>query len=429
VPTARGPAWADHYSGVWAMTTVRAILVNPAYAGDMVWNRRTDARFHKIVRGLAVERHGVLGRRLEPNAESEWIVIKDAHEALVSRRLWELAQQLLAAKPAAQEQRGTNPRSPRKLETPDYQTPATAGHPKAKDVASTNDARHTQVPSLLHVGGGWVGPRARFLLSGLIRCAHCGHRYEGYTQRGKVVDPRGGGGGGGERSKTYYYACGGYIRHGKSICRLREIKQDLLEGLVIQAVLDFYAIYHGKTGEARLASALQTQVGAEGRQAVQERDAIARRIEEIDRTAGNLLDHMTPANRVMADRRLAELTAERERLETRTRTLDRLALGESERRELLKQTAAFVRSLDDMLIGGQGPAGLGDRQAALRRAVASIMLDRERGQARIAIRVLPVVAGGTAASPTREVVIKFDAGRAKRVASKKASAGTAVVAA
>ncbi|MHC4160065.1 MAG: recombinase family protein [Planctomycetota bacterium] len=39
-------------------TTIRAILVNPIYAGDMVWNHRTDARFHRISDGKAVESGG-----------------------------------------------------------------------------------------------------------------------------------------------------------------------------------------------------------------------------------------------------------------------------------------------------------------------------------------------------------------------------------
>ena len=76
IPSLRGPEWASHYSGRWSLTTVRAILVNPAYGGDMVWNRRTDARFHRIINGQAVERRGVVGRRLEPNDESDWIVVR-----------------------------------------------------------------------------------------------------------------------------------------------------------------------------------------------------------------------------------------------------------------------------------------------------------------------------------------------------------------
>jgi len=37
VPTPRGPAWSHIYSGQWTDTTIRSILVNPIYVGDMVW--------------------------------------------------------------------------------------------------------------------------------------------------------------------------------------------------------------------------------------------------------------------------------------------------------------------------------------------------------------------------------------------------------
>jgi DNA invertase Pin-like site-specific DNA recombinase len=68
VPTARSSGWSEIYCGQWADSTVRAILVNPIYAGDMVWNRRTDARFHKISNGHAIERKQAHGARLEPPA-------------------------------------------------------------------------------------------------------------------------------------------------------------------------------------------------------------------------------------------------------------------------------------------------------------------------------------------------------------------------
>src|SRR5262252_147294 len=110
VPTARGPSWAGQYSGQWAMTTVRAILVNPAYCGDLVWNRRTDARFHRISHGVAVERQDLRARRLEPNDQSDWTVVRGAHPALVTRRVWELAQATLAEKAASADQRGVDQR-------------------------------------------------------------------------------------------------------------------------------------------------------------------------------------------------------------------------------------------------------------------------------------------------------------------------------
>lgn len=83
------------YSGKWTDTTIRAILVNPIYPGDMVWNRRTDARFHRINNGQAVDRKDIHGARLVPNNKTDWIVVRDAHPALINRRLFEGVKQQL----------------------------------------------------------------------------------------------------------------------------------------------------------------------------------------------------------------------------------------------------------------------------------------------------------------------------------------------
>ncbi len=175
VPTSRGPGWAAKYSGRWATSTVRSILTNPVYVGDLVWNRRTDARFFRIRNGHAVERRGLCARRLEPNDESDWIVTADAHPPLVSRRTFELGRKRLTA-----------PRTRSSL---------------------------NQRPS-----NGATGPRAKFLLSGLGRCSRCGNRYQGYTRYPRPLrqeSPNG------TRRKTLHYACGGYIRQGRATCRPR----------------------------------------------------------------------------------------------------------------------------------------------------------------------------------------------------------------
>ncbi|MHC4145977.1 MAG: recombinase family protein, partial [Planctomycetota bacterium] len=73
IPTPRGPKWSHIYSGKWTDTTIRAILFNPIYVGDMVWNRRRDGRFHRISQGQAVDRENVHGARLVPNQKEDWI--------------------------------------------------------------------------------------------------------------------------------------------------------------------------------------------------------------------------------------------------------------------------------------------------------------------------------------------------------------------
>jgi len=45
VPSPRNGQWSRMHSEHWAMTSIRDILMNPAYAGDAVWNRRSFAKF------------------------------------------------------------------------------------------------------------------------------------------------------------------------------------------------------------------------------------------------------------------------------------------------------------------------------------------------------------------------------------------------
>jgi Recombinase len=89
---------------------IQARRKDTAYTGDLVWNRRTDGRFHQIKNGTAVEREVAHGARLVPNDESDWIVVRDAHEPLVRRRVFEQAKQRRESKPASIEQRGSDPR-------------------------------------------------------------------------------------------------------------------------------------------------------------------------------------------------------------------------------------------------------------------------------------------------------------------------------
>lgn len=51
VPSPRNAEWSHIYSGAWTASTIRSILTNPMYVGDLVWNRRTDARFFKVSNG------------------------------------------------------------------------------------------------------------------------------------------------------------------------------------------------------------------------------------------------------------------------------------------------------------------------------------------------------------------------------------------
>ena len=364
IPTPRDPSWSVRCSGRWSMTTVRAILVNPAYCGDLAWNRHTDARFFRICNGQAVERQGAYRRRLEPNRESDWIVVKDAHPAIVSRRVFEAAKTRLRDKRCSKLQRGINPR--------------------------------TQAPAGDRPEGGWTGPRAKFLLSGLGVCSRCQSRYEGYTRYGNRNHN-------GSRPKTYHYACGGYIRHGRSVCTLGVIPRGRVEEAVIAALVSYYDRYKGTDARDRIAEAVGAQLGTDRTELARRRKSLQGRLSRLDGTTRNLLDNITAANRDLVDRRLAELDEKRKHLEAELESLEHNALTEAEVAETVRQTARFAASLGSTL--RQGP--LAERQAAVRRCVERIAVDADDRRLRIDLHVLPGGLDGPAPGSTETVTVTF----------------------
>ncbi len=351
IPTPRGPQWSHIYSGFWTASTVRAILVNPIYAGDMVWNRRTDARFHRISQGRAVDRENVHGARLVPNGKSDWIVIRDAHPALINRRLFEQAKQRLR------------------------------NHPKSIE---QNQYTH---------GRTWNGQRSRFILSGLLKCGLCGNRYQGVTRnKGKRrLD--------GTQVKTYYYGCGGYITKGTTICQMNAIPKELLESKVIETVLSFYKPYLERDGRQQLAEAVKAQTGLEKEDIVSARQRAQVELENITKIINNLLDNLTETNRDHVDKRLNELTTQKQQIETRLEELERLSLSQAEIDTIVTEGMRFLAGLEFTLRNGLPE----EKLTALRRCIERIHINKPAKKAVLAIRLVPV--GGLNAVQERSISI------------------------
>ena len=343
VPTPRGPKWSYIYSGLWADSTIRSILVNPIYAGDMVWNRRTDARFHRISKGQAVARESVHGARLVPNQKEDWIVVRDAHPPLISRRLSEQASQRLENHPKSIEQR-------------------------------------QRVSKLNTHGKTWNGQRSRFILSGLMKCSLCGYRYQGVTRvKGKKrLD--------GTQVKTRYYGCGGYITKGKKVCQMNSIPQKILEDRVIDAVLDFYKRYLDKGGRKKLAEAIKVQINFEGEELVAARQRAQTKQKRIDQIINNLLDNITSTNREYVDRRLNELKKQRQQLEARLEELDQLSFSQAEIDNIVTDSMQFLSGLEFTLHQGLPQ----EKLVALRQCIERFWIDKPAGTIKLAIRLVPV---------------------------------------
>ena len=67
--------------GIWSSKTVKGILSNELYLGDMVQNRRSRISY-KI-------------RKVVPNDKDEWIIVKDTHEPLVDKKTFDKVQKML----------------------------------------------------------------------------------------------------------------------------------------------------------------------------------------------------------------------------------------------------------------------------------------------------------------------------------------------
>lgn len=348
VPTPRNKEWSHIYGGKeiegargWRSSTVRAILVNPIYAGDMVWNRRTDARFHMIVEGRAVERKHAHGARLVPNDKADWMFVRDTHEGLVNRKLFDAAQKALAERGKGSEN----------------------GRNECIDDGALEDGSLT--PANTSPIGGWNGARGRFLLSGLCRCGLCGGRYQGVTRtKGKRrID--------GSKVRTFSYACGSYIAKGKSVCSFNPIGKDVLESAVIDAVLKYYAKYRDTAGVKLLTQEVRAAQGVESEDLATARKRLDADKREVEKKIAGLLDNVTVNTRDLVEERLAALRRERLLLEARGEELDLLTSRQAAVVDQVRELGRFVEGMEFTLQHGTNV----EKITALRRCAIEIRLE------------------------------------------------------
>ena len=80
--------------GLWSSTTIKTILTNELYTGDLVQNRRSRINY-KI-------------RKLKKNNKEDWIIIPNAHEKIINKDDFENVQRLLKEKSIVRKNNKTN---------------------------------------------------------------------------------------------------------------------------------------------------------------------------------------------------------------------------------------------------------------------------------------------------------------------------------
>jgi hypothetical protein len=168
VPSPKGAPW-------WGQGTIKKIINNRVYLGELVWNKRSMGKFFGVV-DCKVER-AKKKQRCQANGTNHWIVRPGCPEPLIDPATFERCQIRLV-----ENRKRTRP---------------------ARDHG--------------------------FLLAGLLVCGHCQRRMIGRTS--KITRKRNG--------KTYVYrkyCCGGYNTYGKSLCNFNTIDENLLVDVLVRKI-------------------------------------------------------------------------------------------------------------------------------------------------------------------------------------------------
>jgi DNA invertase Pin-like site-specific DNA recombinase len=288
IPSPRG--------GLWNFTTIKSLLMNPIYRGDLVWNRRTESKFYSVKKGR-VDQMKSREQSAKPvlMPEEEWIVVQDAVAAIVTREDWDRAQVMVIKRR------------------------------KAK--------------------GGKGKQRDRWLLSGVLVCGNCGQPYWGERKRKGHIPGR-------AEVVSNYYTCAGRRRYGKSTCpQPASVKADALEAWVLDKVRGL--VFRDTDGvdaavERFVASAMGQRHGGG------DTNRLVREIAEIDQMVAALTSSLDPANLAMLNDRLTQLRKRREYLEAdlRTARLDERCLDADHMRQWAYEQA---ECLADMVKGRRDP--------------------------------------------------------------------------
>ncbi len=316
----------------WLHTTVRSILLNPAYMGALVYGRRSDGKHHWLTIQKqgdgyvpVIERKDVPGRSSVHRGIDECIVDEDNHEALVERALWDKAQELLLSH------------------------------------------KHGERPGL--------GVKSIYLLSGdgLMKCAHCGYRFQGDTDR---------------RNKIRRYIDGGYHMGGKDVCIFTMVPAEALETWVVDQIqariLD---------GRAALFASREDLEGAIEQALLAGRDASPPKDDEINELERKLTErkdkvsmvfsNVSPENLPLLNEHLGRLRQEIEALEGELRALRVATRAEDivtrDLKALAREAAGYLVNLREVMEDGSPD----EKKRFIRAFVGEILVDAKKREVRV----------------------------------------------
>lgn len=229
--------------GPWYAASIKAIFENRNYTGTFTWAKRREGKYHSVAAGHIRERDrsevtlSPAGKPLAvDNPREAWIVVDDAHEAMIEKPLFERVQAKL--------------------------------RDRRRDKSGQSYRTHTR------------GNDDAYLLSGLVFCAHCGCKMHGSTLIAK-----------GHKYPKYF--CSTYARSGKNNahgCGCHAAHQDALVDVLVRKLQESVL---SSDNLDRLREALRRQIDQRRAGSSKGTDGLHKQLadldREIDRGADNFL--------------------------------------------------------------------------------------------------------------------------------------------
>jgi len=269
IPSPRGKQWRS--------STIRSLLVNRKYTGDFIWGKYAAGYYHGMNDGEIIPR-----QKTDKRQSTSPIEHPDHFEAIVDRKTFEAVQKRLK-----RQRRDTSPL-----------------HDKSK----------------------------RFLLTGLLKCGHCGYAMIGYHWNRKKT---------GERVKMY--TCSSHHFQGKEVCTRNTIPEASLVDCVVRIIQQRYL---SKENLAQLREAIRQEQAEDPHGEPVDAEGIKKRLAELDRRIDNGAERVFSAPPSLTNtlfKKLEQLRAERDhcrlQLEDANRRVN--AADQSGNQEIDKALAAL----------------------------------------------------------------------------------------
>ena len=308
----------------WSGCSVGTILANRTYVGDNVYNRTSFSKFKAAEEGKTDFRK-FTNRPKFKNDPSQWQIEHGAFPAIVSEELFEKAQTAI------------------------------------KTSRSNIDVRPNQ-----HLY------RSQYLLTGLIKCNHCGFSYHGFRHN---------------KTGNVYYIDGGFTNKGKTVCSYHSIRQDMLEDFVLKSIR-----------ECLLTPVMMQKIEEELRRLMNydgpdwkgaRLTEIENQLKDAESKIANLITLAESGKGLTSiGGRIEELeVSKRILVDERERILQPIAERKGDVGNLSRAVRAFLENFEEKMAS----VPMIEKKELIRMVVEKIIVDREAGQINCYIKPIPTI--------------------------------------